>query len=290
NIYKKAEQLFWCADGVNFEQDVTDYNGLKPEEKKAFNFVIDAFKQRLEGGVVNLSDKFMQEVQYPEARCFYGFQSMMRSNHLEAIGIIQRNVCVENSEIPSPKYTIRNSEYHEWIKNNFEKEQSFSVRVLASAIIQKIFYSQLHSIIANFRERKILNNSCMLLDFIFIDENIYVDFDLSLYTHLKNKIDIEKAKTLISESVRLELDFINTYSTLFESAGIDKNKLIAITKYNADIIMFSLHKKTIYGSTTNPEKRLYWDRCFVTIDSNKDWNAELAKQEAFREIRFDADF
>ena len=73
-MYKKAEASFWTAEEVDLSKDMTDWAKLKKEEKHFVSHVLAFFAAS--DGIVNenLVERFMQEVQVPEARCFYGFQ------------------------------------------------------------------------------------------------------------------------------------------------------------------------------------------------------------------------
>merc|ERR1712087_509762 len=73
-MYKKAQASFWTAEEVNLEYDLIDWNKLKDDERFFISHVLAFFAAS--DGIVNenLVERFLQEVQIPEARCFYGFQ------------------------------------------------------------------------------------------------------------------------------------------------------------------------------------------------------------------------
>lgn len=65
-----------------------DWNRLKEEEKYFVKHVLAFFAAS--DGIVNenLVEKFMQEVQVPEARCFYGFQIAIENIHSEMYSLL----------------------------------------------------------------------------------------------------------------------------------------------------------------------------------------------------------
>ena len=73
-MYKKAVASFWTAEEIDLASDLRDWEGLKDDEKHFIKHVLAFFAAS--DGIVNenLVERFMQEVQVPEARCFYGFQ------------------------------------------------------------------------------------------------------------------------------------------------------------------------------------------------------------------------
>ena len=76
-MYKKAMASFWTAEEIDLTSDLKDWEGLKDDEKHFIKHVLAFFAAS--DGIVNenLVERFMQEVQVPEARCFYGFQVLI---------------------------------------------------------------------------------------------------------------------------------------------------------------------------------------------------------------------
>src|ERR1700753_3119799 len=76
-MYKKAEASFWTVEEVDLSQDIVEWKKLSDNEKHFIKHVLAFFAAS--DGIVNenLAINFLNEVQYPEARCFYGFQITM---------------------------------------------------------------------------------------------------------------------------------------------------------------------------------------------------------------------
>merc|ERR1712142_794449 len=87
-MYKKAKASFWTAEEVDLGQDLKDWDRLKEEEQYFVKNVLAFFAAS--DGIVNenLVERFMQEVQVPEARCFYGFQIAMENIHSETYSLL----------------------------------------------------------------------------------------------------------------------------------------------------------------------------------------------------------
>lgn len=119
-FYKKAEASFWTVEEVDLSkvrtqfdfifywcmhccwrsfvnqsygyvclQDISDWEGkLKPDERKFISHVLAFFAAS--DGIVNenLVERFSQEVQVTEARCFYGFQIAMENVHSEMYSLL----------------------------------------------------------------------------------------------------------------------------------------------------------------------------------------------------------
>lgn len=83
-MYKKAEASFWTAEEMNLLKDMHDWNDRLNDNERYFISHVLAFFAASDGIVnENLVERFSNEVQVAEARCFYGFQIMMENIHSE---------------------------------------------------------------------------------------------------------------------------------------------------------------------------------------------------------------
>ena len=84
----KAEASFWTAEEVDLSKDLQDWDKLKPDERHFISHVLAFFAAS--DGIVNenLVERFAQEVQVPEARCFYGFQMAIENIHSEMYSLL----------------------------------------------------------------------------------------------------------------------------------------------------------------------------------------------------------
>lgn len=83
-MYKQAEASFWTAEEIDLQPDLVDWDKKLNKDEKHFISSVLAFFAASDGIVnENLATRFMQEVQIPEARCFYGFQIAMENIHSE---------------------------------------------------------------------------------------------------------------------------------------------------------------------------------------------------------------
>ena len=73
-MYKKHQASFWTAEELDLAHDYKDFITLTDDERHFIKHVLGFFAAS--DGIVleNLAERFITEVQLPEARCFYGFQ------------------------------------------------------------------------------------------------------------------------------------------------------------------------------------------------------------------------
>merc|ERR1719261_634591 len=97
NFYKQAEASFWTAEEVDLESDIEDWLKLNTDERFFIKQIL-AFFSASDGIVLeNLSVRFMQEIQIPEVRAFYGFQIAIENIHSEMYSLLLE-AFVEDSE------------------------------------------------------------------------------------------------------------------------------------------------------------------------------------------------
>src|SRR5579859_920879 len=74
-MYKQAEASFWTAEEIDLSQDINDWENKLNDNERFFIENVLAFFAASDGIVnENLAENFVKEVQYPEAKFFYGMQ------------------------------------------------------------------------------------------------------------------------------------------------------------------------------------------------------------------------
>ena len=144
-FYKNAEASFWTAEEVDLSPDLHDWQNKLNDNERFFISRVLAFFAASDGIVnENLAINFLQEVQYPEARCFYGFQIMIENIHSEMYSLLIDTYVKDPAEkdyllraietIPcvtkKAKWALR------WITKG-----SFAERLIAFAAVEGIFFS-----------------------------------------------------------------------------------------------------------------------------------------------------
>ena len=88
-FYKKSEASFWTAEEIDLAADLVDWSEKLNDDERYFIKHILAFFAASDGIVnENLAENFVAEVQYTEAKFFYGFQIMMENIHSETYSLL----------------------------------------------------------------------------------------------------------------------------------------------------------------------------------------------------------
>jgi ribonucleotide reductase beta subunit family protein with ferritin-like domain len=97
-FYKKAQASLWTAKEINLLKDCECLAKLKQLECEHIFKILAFFAAS--NGIVNENpcQNFANEVQYPEAHCFYGFQIIMENIHNEMYSLLI-DTYVDNKQI-----------------------------------------------------------------------------------------------------------------------------------------------------------------------------------------------
>ena len=88
-FYKKAEASFWTAEEIDLNADLQDWATKLNDDEKYFIKHVLAFFAASDGIVNdNLAVNFLSEVQYTEAKFFYGFQVAIENIHSETYSLL----------------------------------------------------------------------------------------------------------------------------------------------------------------------------------------------------------
>ena len=86
--YKQAVASFWTVEEIDLSKDGNDWESLNDNERFFIKNVLAFFAAS--DGIVNqnLGERFLNEVEIMEAKCFYGFQIAIENIHSEAYSLL----------------------------------------------------------------------------------------------------------------------------------------------------------------------------------------------------------
>ena len=143
-FYKKAEASFWTAEEIDLQQDLSDWENLNENERYFIKNVLAFFAAS--DGIVNenLAENFINEVQYPEAKFFYGFQIAMENIHSETYSLLIDTYVKDAKEKSKLFNALENipavQKKAEWALKWIDSD-SFAERLIVFAAVEGIFFS-----------------------------------------------------------------------------------------------------------------------------------------------------
>jgi ribonucleoside-diphosphate reductase beta chain len=254
-MYKKAEASFWTAEEIDLAADAADWNNKLNDNERHFVKHVLAFFAASDGIVnENLAINFLNEVQYPEARCFYGFQIMIENIHSETYSLLIDTYIkdpVEKDKLFHAIDTVpcvgKKAEWAlKWISNG-----TFTERLIAFAAVEGIFFSGSFCSIFWLKKRGLMPGLSFSNELISRDEGLHCDFACLLYTnYIKNKMPVEKVTQIIIDAVTIEKEFVSDALPV-KLIGMNSDLMCQYIEFVADRLLVALGCPKYYNAA-NP--------------------------------------
>ena len=180
-MYKNALGVFWTSEEIDLGKDLIDWPKMKPDEQHFIKHIL-AFFAGSDGIVLeNLGVRFMNEIQIPEAKCFYGFQIAMENIHSETYSLLIDTYIkddVEKTRLFNAIDTIpcvgKKAEWAlKWIN---DKDSNFATRLVAFAAVEGIYFSGSFCGIFWLKKRGLMPGLTSSNELISRDEGLHTDF------------------------------------------------------------------------------------------------------------------
>ncbi|XP_028252681.1 ribonucleoside-diphosphate reductase subunit M2-like [Parambassis ranga] len=249
-MYKKAEASFWTAEEVDLSKDLQHWEALKDDERYFISHVLAFFAAS--DGIVNenLVERFTQEVQVTEARCFYGFQIAMENIHSEMYSLLIDTYIKEPKEreylfnaIETLPCVKKKADWAiNWIGN---KNASFGERVVAFAAVEGIFFSGSFAAIFWLKKRGLMPGLTFSNELISRDEGLHCDFACLMFKHLLNKPPTETITRIIKNAVEIEQEFL-TEALPVKLIGMNCQLMKQYIEFVADRLLLELGFLKVY--------------------------------------------
>ncbi|XP_057956821.1 ribonucleoside-diphosphate reductase small chain A [Malania oleifera] len=211
-MYKKAEASFWTAEEVDLSQDMRHWETLTDSEKHFISHVL-AFFATSDGIVLeNLAARFLNDVQIPEARAFYGFQIAMENIHSEMYSLLLETYIKDSKEKHRLFNAIENipcvSRKAKWALDWIQSSTSFVERLVAFACVEGIFFSGSFCAIFWLKKRGLMPGLTFSNELISRDEGLHCDYACLLYSLLRKQLHWQKVHDIVHEAVEIETQFV----------------------------------------------------------------------------------
>jgi ribonucleoside-diphosphate reductase beta chain len=251
SYYKKAQQVFWTAEEIDLSQDLTDWEKLNEGEKHFVKHVLAFFAAS--DGIVNenLAENFVSEVQYTEAKFFYGFQIMMENIHSETYSLLIDTYIKDKDEqnhlfhaVDTVPAVQKKAEWAlKWIGS-----ESFVERLIAFAAVEGIFFSGSFCSIFWLKKRGLMPGLSFSNELISRDEGLHTDFAVHIYNnHIQNKLSKERLIEIIDSALTIEKEFI-TEALPVSLIGMNSNLMKQYLEYVSDRLLMDLGVGKVYNA------------------------------------------
>jgi ribonucleoside-diphosphate reductase beta chain len=253
--YKKCEACFWTAEEIDLHQDLADWNNKLSDDERYFVKHILAFFAASDGIVnENLAENFVNEVQYSEAKFFYGFQIMMENIHSETYSLLIDTYVKDEKEKNLLFKAIENfpaiKKKADWALKWIDSP-SFAERLIAFAAVEGIFFSGAFCSIFWLKKRGLMPGLTFSNELISRDEGMHCDYAVHLHNrHLKNKVSKKRITEILVDALNIEREFI-TESLPVSLIGMNAKLMTQYLEFVTDRLLVELECEKVYNAT-NP--------------------------------------
>lgn len=298
--YKKCEASFWTAEEIDLQQDLTDWKTKLNNDERYFIKHILAFFAASDGIVnENLAENFVNEVQYSEAKFFYGFQIMMENIHSETYSLLIDTYVKDEKEKDKLFKAIDNfpaiKKKADWALKWIESD-SFAERLIAFAGVEGIFFSGSFCSIFWLKKRGVMPGLTFSNELISRDEGVHCDFAVHLHNeHIVNQVPKKRIKEILVDALNIEREFI-TESLPVSLIGMNAKLMTQYLEFVTDrlLVDFQCEKEfnvtnpfdfmdmiNLQGKTNFFEKRVSEYQKAGVLNKEKKENSKISFDEEF---------
>ena len=253
-MYKKHVASFWTTEEIDLSQDKHDWLQLNPNERM-FIEVILAFFAASDGIVLeNINTNFVNDVQWPEARCFYAFQAAMENIHSETYSLLidtyiqdsAAKLKLFNAHQTMPCVILKSNWAIKWMN----AKTSFAQRLLAFACVEGIFFSGSFCAIFWFKKRGLMPGLTFSNELISRDEGLHCEFACLMYSKLDTKLPESDVHAIVLEAVDCEKQFV-CVALPVTLIGMNKDLMLQYIQFVADCLLVQLNYSKLFN-VANP--------------------------------------
>lgn len=254
SMYKQAEASFWTAEEIDLTPDLSDWEKLNDDERHFIKHVLAFFAAS--DGIVNenLAERFLAEVQVPEARCFYGFQIAIENIHSETYSLLIDTYIKDEKEKDHLFNALETVECVQkkanWAMDWIGDDASFAERLVAFAAVEGIFFSGSFCSIFWLKKRGLMPGLTFSNELISRDEGLHCDFACLLYSMIQNKPEEFRIREIITQAVAIEKEFVRDALPV-SLIGMNAKMMSEYIEFVADRLLITLGYSKAYG-TNNP--------------------------------------
>tara|TARA_B110001450_G_C17644232_1_gene490492 strand:- start:1210 stop:2157 length:948 start_codon:yes stop_codon:yes gene_type:complete len=254
-LYKHHLSVFWTPEEIDLSKDKNDWNKLSENDKFFIKNILAFFAGS--DGIVNenITERFINEIDSQEVKCFYGFQEAMENIHSETYSLLIDTYITDEVEktklfngietIPCVKKKAQ------WAIKWINDEQSnFATRLVAFACVEGIFFSGSFCAIFWLKKRGLMPGLIFSNELISRDEGLHTDFAIELYKTEGFNLNKDIFYEIVKDAVNIEKEFI-TESLPCNLIGMNSILMSEYIEFVADRLISQFGFEKVYN-TENP--------------------------------------
>ena len=252
-FYKKAVATFWVPEEIDLSKDTEEWENKLNDNERYFIKNVLAFFAASDGIVMeNLAQNFMGDTDLAEARAFYSYQIFIEQIHSETYSLLIDTYIKDPAEkdklfnaIETIPAIAKKADWAlKWIANN---EQPYSVRLIAFAVIEGIFFSGSFCSIYWLKKRGLMPGLTFSNELISRDEGMHTDFAVMMSFKEKDRPNQSIVHDIFREAVAIEKSFIID-SLPCNLLGMNSNMMSEYIEFVANRLLVQLGYEKLYNA------------------------------------------
>lgn len=249
NYFQTHRSAHWIETEIDLSKDKTDWESLTDDERHYIKYGL-AFFAGSDFIINENQERDAEEVTVLE----YNFFNRDKMSREDIHSITYANLIEEYVKDPNEKEKLKNAtellpsikEKAEWMRE-FISNGTFVERLVASAIMEGIFFSGTFCGIFWLRKRGLMAGLCDANEFIARDEGVHRDFACYIYRELiVNKLPEDILIHMIKNAVTIEQRMV-CESLPVSLIGMNNKLMCQYIEYVADHLCLNLIGKRIFN-------------------------------------------
>jgi ribonucleotide reductase beta subunit family protein with ferritin-like domain/glutaredoxin len=250
DLYKKGVASFWTVEEISLRNDISEFATLTDNERHFIKHVLAFFAAS--DGIVNenLANRFSVEVQIPECRLFYAYQTFSEAVHSQMYGILIDSLVKDPTEratlframeeVPSVKKKAQ------WALRWLQSSNKFAERLVAYVCVEGLLFSGSFCAIFWLKQRGLMPGLSLSNQFISRDEGLHYSFGTLLYRkYLKSKLSQDEVCQIVRDAVDNEKEFV-CQALPVDLVGMNSRAMSQYIEFVADRLLVDLGHNKLY--------------------------------------------
>lgn len=209
DFYLTQQKQLWSAPEINFSNDAQEYKELPPRLQKLYREILVFFSPG-DGLICENVSRFIKDAGKFENASFFIIQQYIEVVHAECYGLAITSVLRDSKQIEDVVTQIERCDAAKakalFLKKYIESDLSETLRFLAAACTEGIFFVTLFALVFYFRDKNKMQSFVFLNEQVSKDETLHKDYYTKLVSMIGLKEDEkEEAYKIVDEALSVEL-------------------------------------------------------------------------------------
>lgn len=271
HYYKTHFDMFWRVEQVDLSHDKRAYDAM-PKKCQTFLIAILSYFATADALIMdNLGKNFTDEVEYMEAKLFFGFQNMMEGIHARMYSKLLMTYVTDPAERQKHRRAMDTSHAiackAKWARRWMSRDKPFAMRLFAFYLIELLFFTGSFAGIFWAGDAYGLDGLVTSNEYIAKDETIHYLFSLLVYKmHIRYKLDVAIMVMIIRDCIENAEDVYIKHILPEELPGMTASMMHQYVRSLANHAFVAIGSPALYHVPSGDKIMPLMERISVKVD------------------------